>query len=63
MPIIAQVGRRALSAKCAIDSVYLALVIGAVAMVYPFVLMLATPICNEVDYQELRIVPKYLLRR
>jgi multiple sugar transport system permease protein len=61
MPIIAQVGRKALSAKCAISLVYLVLVIGAVTMVYPFLLMLATSVCNEVDYQELRIVPRYLL--
>ncbi len=62
MPIIPQVGRKALSIRLLIASIYIALTFGAVTMVYPFLLMLATSITSSTDTNEFRIIPRYLSR-
>jgi ABC-type glycerol-3-phosphate transport system permease component len=62
MPIIPQVGRKALHIRALIALIYACLVLGAVTMVYPFLLMLATSITGATDTNEFRVIPRYLYR-
>ncbi len=62
MPIIPQVGRKAFSIRLLIATIYIVLTLGAVTMVYPFLLMLATSITSSTDTNEFRILPRYLTR-
>jgi len=60
MPIIPQVGRKAPGVRLLIAALYTFLTLGAVTMVYPFLLMLATSITSSTDTNEFRVVPRYL---
>lgn len=60
MPIISTVGRKSRGCRALIACMYTTLALGAVTMVYPFVLMLSTSLTSEVDSREYRIVPRYL---
>jgi len=60
MPIITPIGRKAWSIRLVIWSVYTVLSIGAVSMVYPFLMMLSLSICSDADYKENQIIPRYL---
>lgn len=60
MPIIDIVGRKKTSVKVFIAGLYILLTLGAITMVYPFLLMLSTSVTTEVDKNELVVIPKYL---
>lgn len=63
MPLIAQVGRRSLKTRALILTLYLALSIGAVTMVVPFLLMLSTSLTSGVDQNDYAIIPRFLYSR
>jgi multiple sugar transport system permease protein len=60
MPIIPRVGRKAIRIRFLLACVYAVLTLGAVTMVYPFLLMLSTSITSSTDTNEFRVVPRYL---
>ena len=60
MPIISTVGRKSRGSRVLIACMYVVLALGAVTMVYPFVLMVSTSLTSEVDSREYRILPRYL---
>ena len=60
MAIIPQVGRKSLKMRSLIFSVYGVLIVGAVTTVYPFMLMFATSFTSHTDFEEYRVVPRYL---
>ncbi len=60
MPIISQIGRRSFKARALIVGIYLLLSVGALTMVYPFLLMIAGSTKSAVDIKELTILPTYL---
>jgi ABC-type glycerol-3-phosphate transport system permease component len=60
MPIIPQVGRKALRIRLLIALIYASLGLGAVTMVYPFLLMLSTSVTSTTDTNEFRVIPRYL---
>ncbi len=60
MALIPAVGRRSLKLRLVVGSLYLTLTLGAVTMVYPFLLMLGTSITSEADYTDFRPFPRYL---
>ncbi|MGB7160355.1 MAG: carbohydrate ABC transporter permease [Tepidisphaeraceae bacterium] len=59
MPIIARVGRRKLSTRLLLAAMYIALTAGALSMLYPFLLMLATSTTSEPDVREFRLIPRF----
>jgi len=61
MAIISKVGRNTLKTRMLIFSIYAALTIGAVTMVYPFLLMMAGSTKTSVDTPEAKIIPPYLV--
>ena len=63
MPIISPIGRRYWRTRILIGAMYLALLAGSVAMIYPFLLMLAGSTKSAVDAPIHRIVPPFLFDR
>ncbi|MCC6484923.1 MAG: carbohydrate ABC transporter permease [Armatimonadetes bacterium] len=59
MPIISVVGRKQPKVRVLIWALYAVLSLGAVTMVYPFLLMLSTSFASGVDQNDFRIIPKY----
>lgn len=60
MPLISTVGRRSLSVRVLFFCMYIVLTLGTITMVYPFLLMLAMGTTGRADYQEFRVIPRYL---
>lgn len=60
MPLIPVIGRRQPKMRLLIAVLYTVLALGAVTMVYPFVVMLGTSVTSTVDRDEFRAVPAYL---
>ncbi|MBL4700734.1 MAG: carbohydrate ABC transporter permease [Phycisphaeraceae bacterium] len=60
MPLISTIGRKSLSVRLLIGSIYLVLTIGSVTMLYPFLLMIAGSTKSNVDINEMRIIPGFL---
>jgi len=60
MPIISKVGKKAAKAKALVLVIYVLLSLGAITMVYPFVLMIAGSTKSTVDQKELRVIPGFL---
>ena len=60
MPLVPTVGRRTAKMRVCIAAMYLILSLGAVSVVYPFLLMLSTSITSSPDTNEFRVVPRYL---
>jgi ABC-type glycerol-3-phosphate transport system permease component len=60
MPIIPQVGRRSLKLRLLIAVLYVVLALGAVTMVYPFLLMVATSFTSDVDANDYAIIPRFI---
>lgn len=60
MSIIPKVGRRSLKMRLVVAALYIALSAGAVTMVYPFLLMLASSVTSGADVSSYRVVPRYL---
>lgn len=63
MGIISKIGRRSLTVRLLIWSVYFGLTVGAVTMLYPFALMVAGSTKSSVDTPDARIIPRYLVNR
>lgn len=61
MALVSQVGRRSWGARLLFGGMYALLLLGAVTMVYPFLLMVTMSTTNRADYQEFRTVPRYWL--
>src|ERR1041385_2704432 len=60
MPLIPVIGRKQPKMRLIIALLYIALSLGAVTMVYPFVVMVGTSLTSPVDHDEFRPVPAYL---
>jgi ABC-type glycerol-3-phosphate transport system permease component len=60
MSIIPKVGRRNLKTRVVIAVLYVTLSLGAVTMVYPFLLMLASSITSGADVNSYSIIPRYV---
>ena len=60
MPIISVVGRKQRKIRILIGALYIILTLGALTMVYPFLLMLSTSFTSPVDQNEFRLIPRYL---
>ncbi len=60
MPIIPRVGRKSLRLRSLIIFVYGVLIAGSVTTVYPFLIMFATSLASQTDFEEYRLVPRYL---
>lgn len=61
MPIISRIGRRSLKVRLFIVGIYVALLAGAVTMVYPFLLMISGSTASNVDGVELKVMPSFLV--
>ncbi|MHC4716864.1 MAG: carbohydrate ABC transporter permease [Planctomycetota bacterium] len=59
MPIISKIGRKRPAAMGLLAVIYLLLTVGGVTMLYPFLLMVATSLTGQTDYQEFKLVPRY----
>jgi ABC-type glycerol-3-phosphate transport system permease component len=59
MPILSTVGRRSRRMRAIITTLYLVLAVGAVTMVYPFLLMVSMSFTSPVDQHEFRLIPRY----
>ncbi len=60
MSIIGKVGRRSTKVRALNLSIHLVLLIGAVTMVYPFLLMISASLKSNVDSARLSLLPRYL---
>ncbi len=60
MPIISTIGRRAFKVRLLIGFIYTTLAIGAISMVYPFLLMIAGSTKSAVDTPESKIIPEFI---
>src|SRR5438067_13333259 len=60
MPLIPVIGRKQPKMRLIIALLYTVLSLGAITMVYPFVVMIATSVTSPVDRDEFRPVPAYL---
>jgi ABC-type glycerol-3-phosphate transport system permease component len=58
--ILPTVGRRTWKLRLVIAGLYIALSIGAVTMVYPFLLMLASSVTSGADVNSYSILPRYV---
>ena len=59
MPIISTVGRRQPKMRVFIALLYAVLCLGAVTMVYPFLLMISLSFTSPVDMHEFVVIPRY----
>src|SRR5712692_5232848 len=59
MPLIPVIGRKQPKMRLVIALLYTALSLGAITMVYPFIVMVATSFTSPVDHDEFRPVPAY----
>ena len=60
MALFGSVERRSRTARLVHGGIYLALTVGSVSMVYPFLLMLGASVTTDLDFEDWRIVPAYL---
>lgn len=60
MPIIPNIGRKHIKIRLAIAMVYAVLIMGAITMVYPFMLTLTQSLSNGYDYERYSLFPKYI---
>jgi len=63
MAIISQIGRKAWRVRLLVGLIYAGLTLGAVTMVYPFLLMIAGSTKSAVDAPDPHVVPPYLISR
>ncbi|MAE65480.1 MAG: hypothetical protein CMJ18_14515 [Phycisphaeraceae bacterium] len=59
MALISRIGRRSTPVRLLLLGMYLLLTLGAVMMVYPFVLMISTATTSKADVDEFQLVPRY----
>lgn len=60
MPIIGNVGRKSLKYRILDGLIHLVLFLGAITMVYPFLLMLSSSVKSGVDSHRMDLIPAYL---
>ncbi len=60
MALIPAVGRKTLKMRVLVGALYLILTLGAVAMVYPFLVMLGTSTESQYEKSSPQIIPRYL---
>ena len=60
MPIISEIGRKDPKVRLLVLSIYVLLTLGAVTMVYPFMIMIAGSTKSAVDMKDFDPVPRYL---
>ncbi|MFC1806143.1 ABC transporter permease subunit [Planctomycetota bacterium] len=60
MPIISRIGRRSPKVRALIWSIYVLLTLGALTMLYPFLIMVAGSTKSAVDIKEFIPVPQYV---
>lgn len=60
MPIISKVGRRSIKGRLLAVCIVLALLLGSLTMVYPFLLMIAGSTKSAVDQRDVVLIPEYL---
>lgn len=60
MPLIGKVGRRRFKARLALSVLYLALSLGAIVTVYPFLIMAGASVTGPTDQNLNELVPSYL---
>jgi ABC-type glycerol-3-phosphate transport system permease component len=60
VPIIARIGRKDPKVIALISALYVALIIGAITMVYPFLLMIAGSTKSNVDEKEFTVRPGFM---
>ena len=63
MPIILQTERKSWKARIVIGTIYLLLIAGALTMIYPFLITLATSMSNAYEYNRFVPVTKSLYSR
>jgi ABC-type glycerol-3-phosphate transport system permease component len=61
MPIISQIGRKALKTRALIGTIYGVLLLGSLTMIYPFMLMVAGSTKSPVDTPDARVIPPFLV--
>jgi len=61
MAIISRIGHRQLKARALIFAIYTALLLGAVTMVYPFLLMVSGSTKSNVDTPDPKVIPRFLV--
>ncbi|MDO8586803.1 MAG: carbohydrate ABC transporter permease [Armatimonadota bacterium] len=59
MPIIPVVGRRGWKLRLVLFLLYLVVAAGALTVVYPFALMVSSGFTSAVDFDDMRVLPKY----
>src|SRR5207249_11074002 len=59
MPILTPVERKSPAVRALLAGVYFLLALGAVTMVYPFLVMVGSSMTSAVDLQQYRVVPRY----
>ena len=60
MPIIPLIGRRSWKMRTLIIIVYAVLIGGSATTVYPFLIMLGSSVTSLADFQQYRVVPRYI---
>lgn len=60
MPILSRIERRGFKARALVAALYGLLIVGAVTMVYPFLLMISGSTMSDVDSTATRVIPAYL---
>ena len=60
MPLIYVVGRRSLAVRLWVGAIYAMLVVGAVTMVYPFLVMVSGSFKTDVDKNDFDLLPAFL---
>ena len=60
MAIIPAIGRKSAKIRTLILGVYALLILGSITTVYPFLMMLGTSVASLTDYEQYRVLPRYL---
>ena len=60
MPLIPRVGRNSAKMRALVAAIYAVLSLGAVSMVYPFLVMLGASVTSQYDQDRYDILPRYL---
>ena len=60
MALISKVGRRSLAVRTLIAGIYVVLTLGAITMVYPFLLMVSGSFKSNVDRDDFDVFPAFV---
>ena len=59
MPIIGKVGRKSLKVRALNSTIHIVLLIGAITMIYPFMMMVSASFKSDVDSKHFSLYPEY----